>query len=286
MKKISITKLIIENICLLIPLIIYGIYKNGYLIYQKGLINIISILKPLYLVVISIIIKILIDIIKYKKIKIDYNLVYVILISMIMPYNVNLLFYALVFTILYAITMYLEEKLKINKVCLIYLIIIGIHFMFNKFTYLSPLEENYQFSFGFLDFLMGRNIGSISTTSIFFSFLAYIYLISNYYYKKDIPFIINISYLVPTFIYFIITNDSSLLLNSELIFASIFICAIPKYSPYKINIQLIYSIFIGVLSFVVSLLFNRIIAVYIVTLIASILLVFINRQNQLFRNKK
>ena len=60
MKK-TINSLVIQNISLLIPLIIYAIYKNGYLIYQKELISIISIFKPLYLVLISIFIKFIIS---------------------------------------------------------------------------------------------------------------------------------------------------------------------------------------------------------------------------------
>jgi len=122
--KKSNSKLIIENICLLIPLIIYGIYKNGYLVYQKGLINFINIFKPLYLVLISVFIKLIIDLIKYKKIKIDYNLIYVIIIGMIMPYNINILLYSILFTILYILSLLLDKYLKLNKICYIYLIII------------------------------------------------------------------------------------------------------------------------------------------------------------------
>jgi len=129
--KKSNSKLIIENICLLIPLIIYGIYKNGYLVYQKGLINFINIFKPLYLVLISVFIKLIIDLIKYKKIKIDYNLIYVIIIGMIMPYNINILLYSILFTILYILSLLLDKYLKLNKICYIYLIIILIHFFFN-----------------------------------------------------------------------------------------------------------------------------------------------------------
>lgn len=276
--KKTINKLIIENICLLIPLIIYGVYKNGYLIYQKNLIGVLEIFKPLYLVLISGGIKVVIDLILYKKIKLDYNLVYVILIGMIMPYNINILLYIVLFSIFYFLTNYLDRYLKINKICLIYLLIIGIHFLFNDFTFFNIMEENYSFSFEFLDYLFGRNIGSISTTSIILSLIAYVYLINSYYYKKDIPFIINITYLILAFIYFILTNNSSFLLNSELIFASIFIASIPEYSPYKVNHQIIYSIFIGIISFIISITFNSIIAIYISIFIASIINLLLSRQ--------
>lgn len=270
MKK-TVNKLVLENITLLIPFIIYACYKNGYLLYQKNLINIFSILKPLYLVLISVGVKIIIDLIKYKKIKIDYNLVYVILIGMIMPNNINILEYVLLFSIFYILSLVLDKYIVVNKVCLIYLFIIIIHFLFNDFTYLNAMEEKYHFSFEFLDFLSGRNVGSISTTSIILSLIAFIYLINNYYYKKDIAFTINIVYLLLVSVFFVITNDSSFLLNSELIFASIFIAPLPMYSPYSIKHQIIYGILIGVLTFLISILFNSIISIYISILMISLI---------------
>ena len=37
MKRKTIKKLVLENIYLLIPLVLYGIYKNGYLVYSRNL---------------------------------------------------------------------------------------------------------------------------------------------------------------------------------------------------------------------------------------------------------
>lgn len=272
MKKYKTKDLVIQNILLLIPLILYGIYKNGYLIYSKNLISFISIFKPIYLVLISVIIKLTIDLIRYKKIKIDYNLIYAILIGMIMPYNINIFIYLISFTCLYIFTLFIEKYLKFNKVCFIYLIIILINFMFKDFTFMSIIEQNYSYSFGFLDLLIGRSVGGISSTSILFSLIGYIILINNYYYKKDIPLIINLTYLFLASIYFIFTNNSEFLLNSDLIFASIFISTLPEYSPYKQKSQIIYSIIIGILAFVVAVFFNGIISIYLVTFLVSLLL--------------
>ena len=271
MKKKKTSYLVIENIILLIPLIIYGIFKNGYLIYEKGYINFYQIFKPLYLVLIGIIIKLLIDLIRYHKIKIDYNLVYVILIGMIMPYNINLSIYSISLLILYMITLFLEKYFKFNKVCLIYLIIILINFMFNKLTFENTLESKFTYSFSFFDLLIGRCIGSISTTSILFSLLAFSYLTFSYYYKKDIPLFINISYIILSIIYLIIMKDNSYLLNSEVLFASIFIAPLPKYSPLRRINQIIYGISIGIFTFIISLLFNSIISIYLIIFIISLL---------------
>ena len=270
MKKKKTSYLVIENIILLIPLIIYGIFKNGYLIYEKGYINFYQIFKPLYLVLIGIIIKFIIDLIRYHKIKIDYNLVYVILIGMIMPYNINLIIYSISLLILYIITLYLEKYFKFNKVCFIYLIIILINCIFNKFTFANILESKFTYSFTFFDLLMGRSIGSISTTSIIFSLLAFTYLTFSFYYKKDIPLFINISYIILSLIYLLITKNNSYLLNSEVLFASIFIATLPKYSPLRRINQIIYAISIGIFTFILSILFNKVISIYIIIFILSL----------------
>jgi len=268
--KKSLNSLIKENIYLLIPFIIYGIYKNGYLIYQKDLISLIGIFKPMYLSILSIIIKIVVDLIRYKKINFDYDFVYIVLLSMIMPYNINYIIYILLLFVLYLLSTFIKN-IKFNKVCLIYLIIVLVNSIFVKFTYMNQLELNYSFNYEFLDYFFGKNIGGISSTCIVLSLISYIYLLNNFYYKKDIPFFINITYLILSFIYFIITSNINYLLNSELIFASVFIATLPEFSPYKKDMQIIYSILIGIITFIISIIFNKIIAVYIAIFIVSLI---------------
>ena len=169
MKKKTTKEIVIINILFLIPLLIYGLFKNGYLLYEKNLVNMIMLFKPLYLTLISIVIKFLFDLIIDHKISINYNLLVMILVSMIMPYNINILLYTITLSITYFLTTLLENKIKFNKVCLIYLIIILINFFANGLNFMSPLESKYTFSFSFLDLLIGRSIGGISSTSIFFS---------------------------------------------------------------------------------------------------------------------
>ncbi len=271
MKKKTTKDIVIINIILLIPLIIYGIFKNGYLLYERNLIPFYIIFKPLYLTIISILIKFFFDFITTKKINVNYNLLYMILISMIMPYNINILVYIITLIITYLLTSLLETKFKFNKVALIYLIIILINSIFNGLTFQNPLESTASFNFSFLDLLMGRCIGGISSTSIIFSLLAYTLLINSYYYKKDMPLFINISYLFLSFIFYLITHNSDILLNSELIFASIFIAPLPKYSPYKVKGQVIEGILIGIISFIISILFNKVISIYISIFLVSLL---------------
>lgn len=276
--KRSLSFLIKEQIFLLIPLILYSIYKNGYLLYQKGLIGFASIFKIIFLILISVLIKIVIDYIKHKKIILDYNLLYVILIALCMPYNINLLIYTILFSILYTLSIYLDKYIKINKVCLISLIIILINGIIFDFSYLNPLEKNYSFNFTVIDLLMGRSVGSIGTTSAIFVIVAYLYLLNNFYYKKNIPLAINATYLILYLIYLLIFKDSAFLLHNELIFASVFVATIPEFSPYNERMQLLYGVLIGLLSFAITILVHPYIAPYLSILIVSTINLLVVRQ--------
>lgn len=276
--KRSLNFLIKEQIFLLIPLILYSLYKNGYLLYQKELICFVSIFKIIFLILISVVIKIVIDYIKHKKIILDYNLLYVILIALCMPYNINILIYTVLFFILYILSIYLDKYIKINKVCLISLIIILINGIIFDFSYLNPLEKNYSFNFTVIDLLMGRSVGSIGTTSAIFVIVAYLYLLNNFYYKKNIPLAINATYLILYLIYLLIFKDSAFLLHNELIFASVFVATIPEFSPYNEKMQLLYGVLIGLLSFAITILVHPYIAPYLSILIVSTINLLVVRQ--------
>ena len=272
MKKSNVKNLVKLNIILLIPFLIYGLYKNGYLIYMKGLISGYMVFKPLYLTLISLIIKVVVDLFIYKKVKIDYNLVYLILISLIMPYNINLIVYSITLLITYLLTLFLSKHFKFNNVCFMYLILILVNYLFNGLSFLNPMEAKYTFSFSSLDILMGRSVGGISSTSIILSLLVFSYYTFNFYYKKDIPLFINLTYLILTFIYFLITKDNNFMINSEVIFGSIFISTLPMFSPGKRILQILYGILIGLLTFILIFITGKIISIYLATFVVSLLI--------------
>ncbi len=270
MNKKSVKRLVIENLIILLPFIIYGFYKNGYLIYQRNLIKEIWLFKNIYFVLIAILTKIIYDLIKYKKIVINYDFVYLILVSMIIPYHTNLLVFCILLPITYIISNILEKYFKFNKVCFMFLIIFLINGLLFNFNYTNLLEEKFSYHFSFFDILAGRSIGGISSTSIILSFLSYIYLVNTLYYKKEIPFTINIVYLGLAFLYYLVTK-SDILINSELIFSSIFVSTLPMYSPFKEKITLIYSILISLLTFILYILINNPFVIYLSIFIISII---------------
>ncbi len=271
MKKRNVKNLVSLNLILLVPFLIYGLYKNGYLIYMKGLISGYMLFKPLYLTLISFVIKGVVDLFIYKKVKIDYNLVYLTLVSLIMPYNINLLIYGITLFITYILTLFLSKHFKFNRVCFMYLILILVSFLFNDLSFLNPMEAKYTFSFSAIDILMGRSVGGISSTSIILSLLVFSYYTFNFYYKKDIPLFINLTYLLLTFIYFLFTKDNNFMINSEVIFGSVFVATLPMFSPGKRIFQILYGILIGLLTFALLFITGKIISIYLAIFITSLL---------------
>ena len=134
---------------------------------------------------------------------------------------------------------------------------------------ISSMILHYNYNLSLFDIIIGRNIGGISSTSISLSILSFIILSFSIYYKKYIPIIINIIYFIFAFIYSLLINDYSLLLNSSVIFGSVFVSALPLYSSYSLKGIIIYSFSIGLLTFIISI-FNSYISIYIATFIISI----------------
>lgn len=265
--KMNKNKLILSYICLLIPFIIYGIYKNGYLLYQNNLITFISMFKPLFFVLISVLITIGIEFIFNKKFSISFNLINMILLAMIISIRTNYIVFIILIIIFDLLFIFIKDKIKMNYVCIFFLIVYIINLIFNV-SLLNIAEMNYDYKLSILDVILGRNVGGMSSTSILFSIIAFMILSLSVYYKKYIPIIINSIYLLFSLIFGVLFNDYSLLLNSSVLFGSIFIATLPLYSPYSIKGMIIYSFIIGLFTFILNI-FNPYIGIYIAILIAS-----------------
>ncbi len=266
------SKYINKIIISLIPLILYGIYKNGIILYTNKYINIVDIFKPLFIPLIGLIIGILIDYLKHKKIIFE-NSLYGLIIGMIMPLNINyILFIVCTFSLLFLLS-YLDKIFTVNKICLIKLIIILILFIMNSYSYANPLElEAYKYSYNILYLLGGRVISGISISSTILIFLSYLYLsITSYYYKKDIPFYLISIYLLIMVVYSVISGfNVNNFINPNIYFAFIFIAPLISTSPYTKTGKLIYSLLIALISSILIIWNNNFEIVYLCILFVSL----------------
>lgn len=238
--KNNLEKQIVKFILCLIPLYLYGFYKNGILLFQKDFISFFSMFKIFYLLLINILIYTIIHLILKKKIHFNYHFLSIFIIPLFMPYNINYIIYFIIITIMYFIIIK-KPKISINYVDLTIMII----YLINKDSFLNPAEINKIYSFNYFDILWGRGVGSIGTSSIIISFIIFAILSFIIYYK----YIIVISSFLGIILFSIIFNDFSILLNSVLISSLLFILPWSSKSPIEIKWQIIYGFLAGVLAF-------------------------------------
>ena len=260
MKNDKINKIILTYIYLFIPFIMYSIYKNGYLLYKDNLVNLVGVIKPLILSLIGALLLYV-----ASKIRKNYNmfdLINILLISMCVSPTINYL----LFILLIISYLVLKQVLKDN-INLVVLVIL-ISYMFTGI--MNEGEATYVYNLTYMDMFIGRNISGISTSSILLSLISLGILSSSLYYKRLIPIISILGYVILSIIYYLITKDNSLLFNSLYYFGVIFISTIPEYSPNSKKDMIIYASILFIGSFLISI-FNPYISVFIILLILSVI---------------
>lgn len=267
----------------LIPVVGYSLYKNGFLLYQRGLIDFFIIFKPLIYIIIPIIICLIIDYFKYKKINLKLDHFRWIFVSLFIPINTNILIYSLLLLIFILVEKKFISKINLNFSLLFKIILILILILLKEYNYLNLMEQNFDYAYNVLDFIFGHTSGGIASSSLIFSLITYIILSFNIYYKKSIPIvsILTYSFLI-LILYF--SNLSHLLFGN---IAGIFLAYVLfatdfKYSPYNYKGQIIYAFFLGILTVIFNLIFNIyegvFIALIIMHFIASHIDKFLSRQ--------
>lgn len=263
-------QILLEIVLSFIPFIVYGIYKNGYLLYQRNLISKIDVFNPLFLVFISLGIYELFYLFCNKKIGWDYDIIHYLILALIVPPFPNLVFYSLSILIS-SIVLFILKRLKFNHIAFIKLIVIGSLYSFNCYGYMNIMEQNLNFSYDYGNLLMGRVVGGVSSTSLILSILIFLFLA----WRKDIKVKVALSSLI-TFmlintIYLIYLRnwDFNFLFNANIIFALLFVASENMSSPNTKNGMLIYGIIIGLLTCLFTYVINPFEGVYVAIILAS-----------------
>ena len=263
--KISEKKVLLKYILLLIPFLIYGFYKNGILLYKGNYINFFGMLKPILLVIISILISYLFT--KYKKEEfVSYRLYLNILSSLIALPNTNIFIYLIILFLVNIL--YTFKKVNISLITILLLIIFS--FIFHNYSFLNVYEESVNHSYSITNYLFGSGAGGISNTLFIYSILALIYLICDFSYKKHIVLTSLTMYYILLSLSFVILKkfDYSLALNNNLIFAFIFLNTISIFTPYTKGGCYLYGFILGFFSFILSFIDINL-GVYLVSSILS-----------------
>lgn len=246
----------------LLPLLFTGFYKNGLKLYMNNLVSVYGLFKPLLFDIIGLLCGIIVNII-YNRIKKSNNKIfndfyplYGLLIASVISINTNIVLFTTSTFVLLLISKLLNNN-KINIIAFTSLIIIFISNLLGQFTYLNLYEQKNTLTLNSLDYLIGRGSGGINTTYILVLIISLIVLSVNRYYKKEIPLYSSITFISCLTFYLIFTNKIGTILDNiftnGILFSYIFIAPEFLTSSYTKKGKIIYSIIIGVVTFILYL---------------------------------
>ncbi len=239
-------------LCLVLVLS-FGIYKNIICLLNTE-IDLYIILSKILYIILGFGIGFLSDSLKNKKLTIHFNSIIGLIIGIIVPFKTNMILFILSLFLIIIID-YIDKNNLLNKICVIKLFIIIGMLVLGKYTYLNPLEATNEYAYTLVDNFVGNQIGGIFSTSVLLILISLIILSLNKIYKNKIALISLFSYL-GVLVILLLTRDYmkifGLMQNSSNIFAFVFIAPFSIYSPYKNDEITIYSIFIGVVSALIS----------------------------------
>lgn len=278
----------------LIPLILYGFYKNGILPFLNHDITLLQILRPILFPIVGYGIGLLVDYLIWwqgSKRKIWTNCpLYGVLITMTLPIHANLFLVAvLLFFSLYAFRMLEKTKRKISNLFATKVIFIILFTFLGKVSFSNATELNHTVIYSLLDIFFGRGIGGICSTSIFWMFLAFIYMWFDYYYKKEIPLYAIGAFVITSFLFEIIfpTGDFlKFILNPSILFACIFFAPEITSSPYTQTAMSFYGITIGILGFILTRFLNEREGIYLSIFLISIFVPWLDQFAYKIEKKK
>ena len=280
----SIKKISYMYILSLLPLILFGFYKNGISLYMKKYVNIFEMFKPLLFIIVGFIIGILVNVIYEKYIKksndklnniifSSFHPIYGLLIACIISINCNIILFSIVSFIVLFISKFIKKN-TINYISLTGLIIFLIMNIFGEFSFLNIYESSNKFNLNTVDFMLGKGSGGIFTTNIILLIISFIFLYNVKTYKKSISIFSISTFTILVIIYCIITNNlgniMNILFTNGILFSFIYIATDTVSSSYTSEGKIIYGILVGLFTFLLYLV-NPVLSSLGGILIASIL---------------
>lgn len=248
-EETNIKKIISYLYISIIPLLIFGFYKNGIKGYDG-----IYILHPLILDLVGFASGALVSIILEKKKPLTsfYPFYGLLSASLVFP-NTSII----VFGLICFISLFIYKKINknnVNIVCVIALIVILIS-NFYETSYLN-LVINSNTNLDGLDYLLGKGSAGFNASCTLLSLASYLYLSTKDFYKREIPLYSFLTYSILMVIYLSFIGDiNSLfvrLLSNGTIFSLVFVSTMGSTSSYTKRGRICYALILGILMFILS----------------------------------
>ena len=276
----------------LLPVIIFGYYKNGIVPVQKGVIPFWFGTQYFVIPIVVLFLSYVFEIYYYTVIKKEEGMSSVY--NSIAPF-VNVLCYLVtgpmhklyitipIMVVVDVLLKFIDNKVTVNQVALYKCILVGILALMGVKSYANLYELELVDAVTKPSLLfIGKGIGAIGTTSTLCALIGYLLLIFNKYYKKEMPLIAFLGYVVvASILYFagkigfydILRN----LFNSGFIFAIVFVLSLSNATPVVRTGRVLYAFIIGLLCGVFVNVSHSFIAIYITILVASLLVPLFNK---------
>lgn len=248
-EETNIKKIISYLYISIIPLLIFGFYKNGIKGYDG-----IFILHQLILDLVGFASGALVSIILEKKKPLTsfYPFYGLLSASLVFP-NTSII----VFGLICFISLFIYKKINknnVNIVCVIALIVILIS-NFYETSYLN-LVINSNTNLDGLDYLLGKGSAGLNASCTLLSLASYLYLSTKAFYKREIPLYSFLTYSILMVIYLSFIGDiNSLfvrLLSNGTIFSLVFVSTMGTTSSYTKRGRICYALILGILMFILS----------------------------------
>lgn len=248
-EETNIKKIISYLYISIIPLLIFGFYKNGIKSYDG-----IYILHPLILDLVGFASGAVVSIILEKKKPLTsfYPFYGLLSASLVFP-NTSII----VFGLICFISLFIYKKINknnVNIICVIALIVILIS-NFYETSYLN-LVINSNTNLDGLDYLLGKGSAGLNASCTLLSLTSYLYLSTKAFYKKEIPLYSFLIYSILMVIYLSFIGDiNSLfvrLLSNGTIFSLVFVSTMGTTSSYTKRGRICYALILGILMFILS----------------------------------
>lgn len=248
-EETNIKKIISYLYISIIPLLIFGFYKNGIKSYDG-----IYILHPLILDLVGFASGTVVSIILEKKKPLTsfYPFYGLLSASLVFP-NTSII----VFGLICFISLFIYKKINknnVNIVCVIALIVILISNFYEN-SYLN-LVINSNTNLDGLDYLLGKGSAGLNASCTLLSLASYLYLSTKAFYKREIPLYSFLTYSILMVIYLSFIGDiNSLfvrLLSNGTIFSLVFVSTMGTTSSYTKRGRICYALILGILLFILS----------------------------------
>lgn len=248
-EETNIKKIISYLYISIIPLLIFGFYKNGIKSYDG-----IYILHPLIIDLVGFASGTVVSIILEKKKPLTsfYPFYGLLSASLVFP-NTSII----VFGLICFISLFIYKKINknnVNIVCVIALIVILIS-NFYETSYLN-LVINSNTNLDGLDYLLGKGSAGLNASCTLLSLASYLYLSTKAFYKREIPLYSFLTYSILMVIYLSFIGDiNSLfvrLLSNGTIFSLVFVSTMGTTSSYTKRGRICYALILGILMFILS----------------------------------